>query len=331
MSAPRTAFVICTHDNRGIIDACLTSVKAQTAGDWECVVVDDASADGTPEWIEARHPWVRVVRSARNVGPALCRNLGFEETRADLIAFLDSDVELDPGWLEATRSALLSDPSLGIVGGKLLLAARRELLHSFGGTLGRLGIGWHHHEAEEGAKVADRQESLWVCSAAMLTRRALLDRVGGFDETFFYGYEDSDLGWRARLAGFSVVSIPEALAYHRVSDTIGKMGDRIVFHACKNRLRSLLKNYAASNLTRWLPPYLGYALLDVVLRKPRAARLRALGWNLRRLGDTLARRRAVQATRVRTDAELAPLFSSSLVTPAGLRRRRQAVARAVGP
>jgi GT2 family glycosyltransferase len=239
------------------------------------------------------------------------------------VAFLDSDVSLDREWLRRSVAFLESDPRIGIVGGKLLYADAPHRLNSFGGVTGAIGLGWDAHEGDLSEAVQKPRPSLWVSCSAMLVRRELLSRVGGFDETFFYGYEESDLGWRANLAGFAVVAIPEALAYHRVGAAVGRSDPQIVFHYCKNRLRSLLKNYGPARLACWLPAYLAYSVVDGLVRAPRAAKLRALAWNVASLGDTLARRRDVQRLRRRPDRELAPLFSKHLFPPVPLANRRR--------
>ena len=289
-------------------------------------MVDNSSDDGTGEWVRAF-----AQQSGRAVhhllkepaGPGPARNLGAARAIGSLVAFLDSDVTLDPDWLRHAVAHLESEPGVGIVGGKLLYADAPHRLNSFGGVTGRIGLAWDAHEGDLSASRVEPRPSLWVSCSAMLVRRELLERVGGFDETFFYGYEESDLGWRACLAGWSVVCIPDALAHHRVGRVVGRSDPQIVFHYCKNRLRSMLKNYGAARLACYLPAYLAYSVVDLLVRAPRAAKLRALAWNAGALGDTLARRAQVQATRRVSDRQLEPLFSRRFFPPVPLANRRR--------
>lgn len=326
MSAPFVRMVVCTHNNRAIVDACLESIKAQTYTAWECIVVDDASSDGTADWVRRHHPWVTVLQNAANCGPAYCRNFAVSGSGAEYVGFFDSDVQLDPRWLEEAVKALAHDETVGIIGGKLLLATCPDRVHSYGGTLSRIGVGWHTHEWREHAALDQPVECLWISSAALLMRRALWQRIGGFDPTFFYGYEDSDLGWRVRLLGYRALCIPEAVAYHGVNRTVETMGDRITFHACKNRLRSMLKNYGLSSLIRYIPLYALYSAADIILRPSPMVKLRAWYWNAVMLPDTLRERCEIQRTRTVTDAEITPLFSARLLTPSSIRRRRRLAA-----
>jgi len=326
MAAPSVAIVIPAHNNRGIIDACLASIRGQTYGDWECLVVDDASEDGTADWIRSRHAWVKVLESGTNLGPAHCRNMAVSRSPAEFIAFLDSDVILHPRWLEYTVGFLRANRDVAMVGGKLLYASNQAMVNSLGGAMSRIGLAWNEHEGATDVLPCKPVESLFVCSAAAMVRRDCFEMAGGFDETFFYGYEDSDLGWSLNLLGFRVVSIPEAVAYHGVSETIGKMGERMVFHYCKNRLRSMLKNYGTACLARYLPIYLLYSVADAAARPPRLAKLRALAWNIHALRDTLRRRRKTQVERKLRDSDVGRLFSARLFPPVRLGKRRGMIA-----
>ncbi|MBI2527823.1 MAG: glycosyltransferase family 2 protein [Candidatus Rokubacteria bacterium] len=326
MVAPSIAIVIPAHNNRRIIDACLESIRRQTYGDWECLVVDDASEDGTADEIRRRHAWVKVLESGTNLGPAHCRNIAVSRSSSEFIAFLDSDVVLDPRWLEHTVGVLRANRDVAMVGGKLLYVSNKAKVNSFGGAMSRIGLAWNQHEGGTDVLPCKPVESLFVCSAAAMVRRDSFEMAGGFDETFFYGYEDSDLGWSLNLLGFRAVSIPEAVAYHSVSETISRMGERIVFHSCKNRLRSMLKHYGTACLARYLPIYLLYSLIDAAARPPRLAKLRAIAWNIHALRDTLRRRRKTQVGRKLRDSEVGRLFSARLFPPVRLGKRRGMVA-----
>jgi GT2 family glycosyltransferase len=148
--------------------------------------------------------------------------------------------------------------------------------------------------------------------------------LGGFDETFYLAFEDSDLGWRANLAGLRCVCIPEAVAFHCIVDGYAERGDFLTFHACKNRLRSMIRNAGLPRLAAFLPLYIGYAATDAMVRSPRRPKMRALWWNLVTLGDTLRKRAETQRARKVRDAAIAHLFSPRLFAPerCGNRRRR---------
>ncbi|MBY0588216.1 glycosyltransferase family 2 protein [bacterium] len=320
---PRTTFIVCTYNNREIIDHVLSSIRNQSDRDWEAICVDDASTDGTPELIAERYPFVRLIRRTQGMGPSINRNEAIEQSTGDYIACLDSDVELDKDWLARTAAYLESHPDTGIVGGKLLYAANPHIINSYGGQIGKLGLAWDGYDGHDESNFCQPIDALWICSAAMVVRRSVLDRVGLFDDTFFYGYEDSDIGWRVVLAGYRCVCLPDVRAYHRARTTIGGMGERITFHYHKNRFRSVLKNQGFGRLLWYLPVYLVYSLLDGIMRGPRRAKLRAWGWQWSHLYETLALRRSIQQSRRRSSQEMRKLFSRRYLPPTRLSQRQQ--------
>jgi len=320
--------VIPTFNRKGELQHTLRAVFAQRypADCFEVIVVDNSSHDGTGEMLSAfavpagsrlRH----VVKAPEGPGPA--RDHGARLAEGEFVLFLDSDVALDERWLDAAVRYSEAHPTVGFVGGKVLYAQRPEVLNSFGGELSRIGLGWDRDEGQpDEASLAERR-CLWLPTAALFVRREEFLRLGGFDPRFFHAYEDSDLGWRAAVAGIGAAAIPELRAQHHVSAALEASSSQFVFHYCKNRLRSLLKNYGPAALTRWLPVYMAYAVVDALARPPRAAKLRALAWNLGHLSDTLRERRRVQSLRRTPDGSLEPLFSRRLFPPVPLRRRRR--------
>lgn len=325
------SIVIPTHNRGALLHEVIEPLWKQTAAAHiaEIIVVDNCSTDDTEERVAElaqRSPCpLRYQRMPCDRGPAVARNAGARLASSSLIGYVDSDVILDSRWIEVALARLTADPSIGIVGGKLVYASRPERLNSYGGVMGRIGLAWDGHEGGPAAEVREPVDCLWTATAAVLMRRELFDRLGGFDETFYFSFEDSDFGWRANLSGLRCVCIPEAVSYHCIVDgDAAPLGDNLTFHACKNRLRSMIRNCGPGRLASCLPLYLGYAAVDAVARAPRLPKLRALWWNLAVLPDTLRQRAGTQRTRKLRDADIAHLFSPRLFPPVrrGNRRRR---------
>jgi len=320
--------VIPTYNRCHDLEHCIQALFQQQypRDDYDIIVVDNSSSDGTAALV-ARLQEKPVCGIRYFVippgGPARARNRALAEAKGDAVALVDSDVRLDPQWLQHTTAVMQQDRTIGIVSGKLVYASRPDRLNAFGGELGRIGLGWDRHEGEVHDRINKRIECLWASGAALLVRRSLAERMGGFDETFFYGYEDTDYGWRMNLCGGRVVCTPDAIAYHCVGEAVGKSDPRIVFHYCKNRLRSMLKNYGIGRLAIYLPIYLVYSLLDAALRPPRVAKVQALLWNVLRLRDSLQCRRRIQRDRVQSDRGIAHLFSRRYFPPVALGGRRR--------
>lgn len=325
----RVSVIVPTYNRNKLLEKTLRSLLAQEYPDdcYEIVVVDSGDDDGTAGMVAGLQQEAgRRIRylTVPSGGPACSRNRGIAEVFSEAVALVDSDATLDPRWLQYTTAAMAASEEVGIVSGKVVYASRPSQLNSYGGVLGPIGLAWDRHEGEDHGQIDGRARCLWSSTAAALVRRALLDRQGGFDETLFYGYEDTDLGWQANLYGYQVVCIPEAVAYHSVDETVARSDPRIVFHYCKNRLRVMLKNCGPGRLVKYVPLYLIYALTDLVIRSPRVAKFKALMWNVRMLPDTLRQRRRIQGNRVVSDRQIAHLFSKRYFPPValgGLRRR----------
>ncbi len=300
--------VVIPTFNRGTdLVRALHAIEAQSVRNLRAIVVDNSSTDDTPQRIAALQPaWAGRLGYLRKEpeGPAAARNLGLRAASTPFVLFQDSDVELDPDWVRRALARMEADPLLGAVGGRIVYAFDPARVNAYGGELGWFGLAW---DVDEGAPLREdavAAERVWINCSAMLVRREATLAAGAFDPDFFYGFEDTDLGWRLRIAGHRVQVVPELLARHHVEAATGPAHGTIVFHYCKNRLRMLLRDTQARRLPRVLGTYLLYAMADALLRAPRLPKLRALAWNLARLPATLALRRATQAGRRTADADI---------------------------
>ena len=325
------SFVIPTRNRAALLENTIASVlRQQEAGvEIEIIVVDNQSTDDTALRVarlaERADCPIRFASMAENRGPARSRNYGASLCRGEYIAFVDSDVELQEGWLSAVLAAFRANPGTGMVAGKVVFASEPDVVYCYGGELSRLGLGWDANQGVPESTLGRSVFRLWAPSASVAVLRSAFLETGGFDEAFFYGYEDSDLGWRLNLAGWQCLISPEPVAVHattdQIDDRVRKIGDQIVFHYSKNRLRSLIKNIGWGGFCLWVPAALAYSIVDSVLRAPRRSRMRALLWNLRMLPDTLRARANTQRTRRAPDSRIRTLLSKSLFPPEPLQRR----------
>lgn len=321
--------IIPTFNRAADLLRALAALSRQTCPGVRVLVVDNSSTDGTEDEVAALIPqWhgrLGYVRREPN-GPASARNTGLAAATTPYVLFHDSDIELPPHWIASALLRMKQAPELGAVGGHIVYAFDHNRVNAYGGDMGLLGLAW---DVDEGTAL-DRDKPpasrIWINCSAMLADAEAVRLAGGFDETFFYGYEDSDLGWRLCLTGRPVSVFPELEARHHVDADPGLAHPQIVFHYCKNRLRTLLKNARGWHLPLMLGGYALYTLADMAARAPRGAKWRALAWNLSNLPDTLALRRQVQAHRTVPDAVVLSRGSRRWFPPSPLagRRRRPA-------
>ncbi|RYF40424.1 MAG: glycosyltransferase family 2 protein [Comamonadaceae bacterium] len=324
--AVRVTVVIPTFNRCADVRRALGVLREQAGPPLAVIVVDNSSTDDTGVMVAGEQPaWegrLRYVRKAPQ-GPASARNLGLGMACTPYVLFHDSDIELASDWALRAVAQLDGDPSLGAVGGYIVYAFDPGRVNAYGGDLGWFGLAWDVDEGKPlrpGTAAADR---VWINCSAMLVRRAAAVQAGAFDETFFYGFEDTDLGWRMCITGHRVRVVPELVARHNVDPSPGQAHPEIVFHYCKNRLRMLLRNTQGHRLPWALGAYLAYTLVDVLLRAPRLPKLRALAWNLAHWRATGSLRRSMQAQRATSDRQILALGEGRAFPPTRLGGQRR--------
>lgn len=320
MSRTRCSVVIPNWNGRHLLEACLNSLKAQTLKDFELIVVDNGSVDGSAEWLASERPEVRVIRLATNLGFSGGCNVGIRASSGDLVALLNNDTEVDPRWLEALCQAMDRDPRIGAADSKVYFYDQRNVIWSAGCDYSVAGSVTHrgYLEADDRGVYADETPVFVAVACGIIYRRSALDEVGLFDEDFFSGYEDVDLSFRLHAAGYRVVNVPDSVVYHHVSATSRKDSDFYVFHGQKNVLYTFLKNMPGPLLWKYLPFHLLYTVGSLVY----FARIRRLGSALRaklavlrNLRPLLAKRNAIRATRVLSAREIDALLTRAWIAP----------------
>jgi hypothetical protein len=207
--------IVVVNWNAGpALDACLASIAADGLDDREVIVVDNASTDGSPAAAQARHPWIRLVETGRNLGFAGGANRGAALARGTTLVFLNPDAQVVAGALGRLTAALDLVPGAGIAGGGLIdeggrwqpAAARFGVVpHLFlDTTIGRLPV----RRRREPYRVD------WVYGTFMAVRADLFSQLGGFDTRHFLYGEDLDLCHRAARLGARTIHVPEARAIH---------------------------------------------------------------------------------------------------------------------
>ena len=319
MSDPvaEVTIVIVTWDAIDLLPGCLESLRAQ---EWRgqrplLVVVDNASTDGTRDWLAAHAPDVQVVTAPRNLGFAGGANLGIGASGTPYVAVLNDDATVDPGWLAALADDLDSagHERVAAVTPRVLLAGR-ALVNSTGNEMTRRGRGRDRDWRSPAADVRPAGEVFGFCGNGALLRRAALDEVGLFDAGLFLYYEDTDLSWRLRAAGWNVRHQPGAVVEHRHAASSGEGSPRFTLWNERNSLVVFTRHAPARLvLAAHLRRMVGLVLHTV--RAPSSAvtraRWRAMGEHLRRLPRTLADRRRIWAHAAAPRTEVARFLERS--------------------
>jgi GT2 family glycosyltransferase len=271
---PLASVIILGWGGEPYIQNCLNALRRQTYPAMEVIVVDNGSPDRTAEIVERDFPEVKLIRTDRNLGVAGGNNFGLKTAKGEIRVLINADVEVYPDWLENLARAMLADPTIGLAGAKLLYPD--GTIQFAGGRIeGPRGytyhIGWH--EPDQGQWDSLRDVDFLTGASLAITRQAL-ERIGYEDERFFpIDYEDADMSYRARGAGFRVVLVPSAVAIHHESSTTGATDLGRVLPLEAGRLRFVCKHWPASRLRQEFAP----AELDF-LEEPSPLKDQVLRW-----------------------------------------------------
>jgi len=307
---PRVSIVIPTWNQAGLLAAALRSLSAQTFTDFETIVVDNGSGDGTAAMLGRDFPQVRLLALPENRGFAPATNAGLRAATGEILVCLNNDVECEPGWLAALVAALDRMPEVGSVASKMMDAKRPGTIDAAGDAMSL--VAWNIGRGErDAARFSVGREILSACAGAAAYRRALFERVGWFDESFFAWFEDVDLGIRAQLAGFRCWYEPAAIVHHHGSATAAAMSDRKVFLTVRNGMMLFFKTMPLRRVLVWGPLVLAWPWADPVLTG-RPLRVTARAWFAfwPMLPALLRARRAVYAQRRIPVARLIGLLES---------------------
>ncbi|MHB1293898.1 MAG: glycosyltransferase family 2 protein [Anaerolineae bacterium] len=246
---PRASVVIPNWNGMSLLRPCLDSLRRQTTRDFEVIVVDNASTDGSQAALAAEYPEVRVLAQTRNLGFAAGCNVGIAAARGDVLVMLNNDTEADPAWLAALLDALDRYPESGSAASRIMLYDNRHVLHSAGDLYQTNGLPNSRGVWQPYGPPYDVEEPVFGgCGGAVAYRRAMLDKVGLFEESFFMYCEDVDLNWRAQLAGWPCIYVPQAVIYHRLSATGG--GKLASYYVGRNTIWVIARNMPAGVLKR---------------------------------------------------------------------------------
>lgn len=217
---------------------CLRSLEAQTLDRVEVIVVDNSGS----HQVQSQSSRVRVISNELNAGFGIAINQGIRASDSPFIATLNDDAVADSRWLEKLVQAAQARPEIGMCASEVRLAGM-PTLDSAGMLIAIDGSSKQRGHGEPPEKFASSRETLFPSGSAALYRRTMLDQIGLFDETFFLYCEDTDLGLRARWAGWDCAYVPGAIVEHRYSHSAGRASPMKAYYVERNRLYTVVKNF----------------------------------------------------------------------------------------
>jgi GT2 family glycosyltransferase len=287
---------------------CLDALLQQNYPQVEIIIADNASQDGSQDFVSSTYPQVRLIELLTNKGFTGACNAGIAAATGQYIALLNNDTEVDANWVSAVVAAFEAHPEIGIVASKMLLFDRRDHIHTTGdyftldGRAGNRGV-WQKDDGQ-----FDREEYVFsACGGSSVYRRTMLDQIGLLDDDFFFSLEDIDLAWRAQLTGWKCLYTPHAVVYHHLSATGGGVtasyydGRNLIFTLVKNLPGALWRKYGLLIVRAQVK--LAWEALRAWRGEAARARLRGMWAGLWQIPNIWRKRRVIQQMRtVSTEA-----------------------------
>jgi GT2 family glycosyltransferase len=275
VTAPLVSVIVVSWNSLRFLPECLASVEAQTHPAVDLVVVDNGSTDGSADFVAAEFPRATLLRNSANLGFCRANNDALKRSNGVFILCLNADAVLEPDYLERALPEFESNPSVGLIAGKVL-RFDGSTMDSAGQLLTRARrIRDRGYGEKDTGRYEEPCDVFSACGAVALYRREMVDAISEdgefFDEAFFSFGEDMDVGWRARRAGWRTRYLSGARARHyrggsqaRSTSLLGRFSQmarrphQARAHIFKNRYLLILKNDTAGALLKDLPFVLGW-------------------------------------------------------------------------
>jgi len=263
---PLVSIVILNYNGKPFLDKCLTSLFNQTFSDFEIIFFDNASTDGSVNYLKQQFgndDRLKIVENPVNSGPLEGNNIGMRlsDCSSKYILLLNNDTELTSDWLSCMVAASENDPSIGAACSKQLLMDDHKKLQGFGSFIDPYGFNYQlgEFQIDKGQFDGRTIEIFAGGTTALLLRKSLLKQIGLLDSHYVHGFDDVDLCWRIWLSGHKVVCVSSCRMYHKIAGTTSKVKlANVVFHREKNRIMTCIKNYSFTTQIRILPQVLTF-------------------------------------------------------------------------
>jgi len=312
--------VVVNYNSGGWLRRCVTSLLNQTRVPDRVLIIDNASEDDSVASLPALPDSVEVIQAESNLGFAAANNLAIDRLQdMEWVALINPDAEADTEWLSALMRAADERAEYSFFGSRMLNAEDPKTLDGIGDVYHASGLVWRaRHGRPEQASDTQACEIFSPCAAAALYRRQDLNDAGGFDERYFCYSEDTDLGFRLRLAGLRCLYVPESVVAHAGSGITGATSEFTVYHGHRNLVWTFVKNMPGRLLWLYLPQHLLMNLVSIVwmtLRGRGVAVLRAKVDAVKGLGWALGERRKIQSQRKATVDDIRAVLSRNPLKP----------------
>lgn len=316
---PEMSVIVVNWNGKHFLDTCLGALRQQTFRDFETILVDNGSQDGSAEYARMHFPEVHLLELSENRGFTGGNIAGYEQAHGELIILLNNDAEAHPQWLKEIHKASVEYPEAGSFACKMLYFDERNRIDNRGFGLTTAGLSTDlGRDEHDGPAWGECRRVFGACGGAAVYRRKILEEIGFFDLDFFMTYEDVDLSFRAQLRGYECVFVSGAIVYHRYRGTMKKYPARQVYFSQRNIEFVFVKNMPFGLMLRCLPQRAIYevgGLIYFTMQGNGGSFLQAKVDALWQLPALLRKRRQIQKKRTLSGTELRALMDRRWFRP----------------
>ncbi|MCP4536815.1 MAG: glycosyltransferase family 2 protein [Chloroflexi bacterium] len=301
-----TSIIIVTYNGSAYLEQCLTSVQQDAGTDCEIIIIDNASTDDSADFVQSRYPEVMLVRNTINRGFAAACNQGADIAVGRVLVFLNQDTHVEPGWLSSLARGLDGE-EIGLTTSKILLMSQPERIHLCGQDVHYTGLVFGRGFLFLADDMNTPKAVAAVSGASFAVRRQVWEELGGFDETLYMYYEETDLSWRAQLVDYKCLYTPGSVVFHDYH--LSRPNPYTLYYSNRNRSLLLLKNWKYTTLLLLAPGLVLAELIEWGLAlaygwRGVQAKARANLWILTHLRDISKLHARTQAERKVSDATI---------------------------
>lgn len=256
----KVTIIIPNYNGKHFLNPCLDSLAKQTCRDFEIMIVDNASTDGSLSYIEESYPELKVISLPKNYGFSRAVNEGIKASRTPYVILLNNDTTVDIQYVAEMIRAIESSKSVFSVSSKMIQMYHPGLIDSAGDQYTLMGWGVCRGTGRSITNYTKQDAVFTACAGAAIYRRSAFQKIGYFDESHFAYLEDIDIGYRAKIHGYKNLYCPTAIVYHVGSGTSGsKYNTFKVKLSARNSIYLNYKNMPVLQLIlNFIPLFLGY-------------------------------------------------------------------------
>jgi GT2 family glycosyltransferase len=290
--------VIPSWNGKNYLDVCLASLRRQVFRDFNIIVVDNASTDGTCVFVKERYPEVNLISLPKNRGFSGAVNEGIKASQGQYIALLNQDTEADSLWLDQLKKAFDTHPEIDFCASKIMQFDNRSTIDSAGDGFLRGGISFKSGSGQKDSiKYQNQREVFGACAAAAIYQKRFFEEVGLFDDNIGDYSTDGDINFRAQLLGLRCLFIPSAVVFHHVAASTTVGSTQFIRRINRNAMITALKSYPLALMMRNILRIFAVLLSTLWIYPHPLAALRGRWDALTKLPGILKERREVQKKR----------------------------------